>query len=1148
MAAILGRRMGIIASIVVVAGAASWGARGQEASPRAKPQAAWTLDEAVAHVQLFPQDAYMQYVALQLARDAGRVGEVASLIERRNPNRNRFAARRGQVNVFSIFSGSLAVQESLQLDAMGADEGVPTDEQLPQDRQGPRPLGAQPTDVPRDSVPVSELVGPTIKSHPWREMLAGRKPEVTGLALQVPADFYFVSFRSVNKLIDAADLTNLWGAHLLNQANRDAKTQLVNDRLREQLAVDVNPALRPFYDAVVDEVAIVGSDLFVRTGSDVTVLFHAKQPAVLRAQMDQFLTNAALRDGAVRTSGQYLGVEYEHVATPDRRIHVYSAYPAPELHVRSNSRAALERVLESITGRDAGGEPVVRLGETDEFRYVRTLMPQGAAEEDGLIYLSDPFVRKLMGPKLRLTERRRMVCYNHLRMIGHAGLMHRTQTGRMATSLADLAEADCAPGVYGQGKFTCPEHGAYTLAADGLTGVCSRHGYASYLTPCLEVENTHVDEAEAEAYRQFLQEYNSYWRQFFDPIAIRLQITPERYRAETIVLPLIDNSIYTGLSLALGGEPEPLDELPVPRRNIFSFAVRLNKERILRESGLEHLLETPPEEAVADARSTQSAIESLRELAVAMLNYESAHKHLPPAASRASDGRPLLSWRVHLLPYLGEGELYREFRLDEPWDSDRNRMLLARMPKVFQGDDESLRKAGKTKFVTLRDRRTVFPPDGEGTALASVTDGYSMTYSIVEADDLHAVPWTKPDDLDVDMDDPTRGLQIRPPGAFLGVMCDGSVWFLRSEADREQLAALFTRAGGESLDWNGLQHARMPNQDRGRGPFGMPDDVIYGLRLGELLSKGIGNQIGFHVYDSEPMFDLSLAQLLGAAVGSMRGGGGFDDDFLMLVPLIGSLNGPVYISIPVKDRAIVDGFLDRLDKWLVNLATQDELDQFFSMEQDFYHLPADGNRKVRAYGFRVGPVKWRFFWSCIGDGLYIASKRDVLDDLALLAANADAQGEASAESQGPGPAPAHGLIRLRPQHWDRVLTAYQLGWEENSREACLLNTGPLSSLSRALASGAEDGDEITVRELRPYAARLYDVHHFCPDGGEYRVLPEGGVACSVHNTVHEPRQTEVPAEGSELGGLLAAFRDAHVTLTFLEDGLHAVATLERSPE
>ncbi len=1151
MASICSRRAGIIAAIVVAAGVATWGARGQEASQRAKPQAAgaWTLEEAIAHLQLFPQDAYVQYVALQLARDAGRVGEVASLIERRNPNRNRFAARRGQVNLFSIFSGSLAVQESLQLDAMGVEEGMPADEQLPQDRQGPRPLGPQPTAVPTDAVSVSELVGPTIESHPWRAMLAGRTPEVTGLALQVPADFFFVSFRSVNKLIDAADLTNLWGAHLLNQASRDAKTQLVNDRLREQLAVEINPALRPFYDAVVDEAAIVGSDLFVREGSDVTVLFHAKQPAVLRAQMDQFLATAAARDDAVRTRGQYLGVDYEHVATPDRRVHVFSAYPAADLHVRSNSRAALQRVLEAIAGRDAGGEPVVRLGETDEFRYVRTLMPQGAAEEDGLIYLSDPFVRKLMGPKLRLTERRRMVCYNHLRMIGHAGLMHRTQSGRMATSLADLAESNCAPGVFGQGKFTCPEHGAYTLAADGLTGVCSHHGYASYLTPCLEVETTHVSDAEAEAYRQFLQEYNSYWRQFFDPIAIRLQITPQRYRAETIVLPLIDNSIYTGLSLALGGAPEPLDELPVPRRNIFSFAVRLNKERILRESGLEHWLEAPPAEAIADAKSTRAAIHSLKQLAIAMQNYAGAHGRFPAAASRDADGRELLSWRVQLLPYLGQDALYRQFHLDEPWDSEHNRTLIARMPEAYQPADGALAAAGKTKFVALWGRDTVFPPDSDGTRMREVTDGLSNTYLLVEADDLHAAVWTEPDDLVVDPRRPLSGLQVRPPGAFLGAMCDGSVSFLRADSDVEQVAALFTRAGEEPIAWERIQRAPMPDDVRRSRWFrNVPEEMLDERQLGAFLTKGIGNQIGFHAYDSEPMFDLSLAQLLGAAVGSMRGGGRIDGDFLMLAPLIGSLNGPVYVSIPVKDRAIVDGFLDRLDKWLVGLATQDEIDQFFSMEQDFYHLPADGNRKVRAYGFRVGPVKWRFFWSRIGDGLYIASKREVLDDLAALAANADAQGVAAIAPQGQGPAPAHGLIRLRPQHWDRVLGAYQLGWEENSREACLLNTGPLSSLGRALASGAKDGEEITVGELRPYAARLYDVHHFCPDGGEYRVLPEGGVACSVHNTMHDPRQTEAPSGSSKLGGLLAAFRDAHVTLTFLEDGLHAVATLERTPE
>ena len=183
-------------------------------------------------------------------------------------------------------------------------------------------------------------------------------------------------------------------------------------------------------------------------------------------------------------------------------------------------------------------------------------MPQGAAEEDGLIYLSDPFMRQMMSPKLRLTERRRLVCYNDLRMIGHAALMYRTQTGQVAKSLDDLVAANCVPGQFGQDKLACPDHGKYSLGSDGHTAVCSVHGYASYLTPCSELELADVSRAEVQAYRQFVEEYSRFWRLFFDPIAIRLQITPERYRAETIVLPLIDNTIYSGLVRSLGGEPE----------------------------------------------------------------------------------------------------------------------------------------------------------------------------------------------------------------------------------------------------------------------------------------------------------------------------------------------------------------------------------------------------------------------------------------------------------------------------------------------------------------------------------------------------------------------------------------------------------------
>ena len=102
-------------------------------------------------------------------------------------------------------------------------------------------------------------------------------------------------------------------------------------------------------------------------------------------------------------------------------------------------------------------------------------------------------------------------------------------------------------------------------------------------SPAGEIALEKATPGEAEEYRQFVAEYSQYWRQYFDPIAIRVQITPRQYRAETIILPLIDNSIYTGMAMALGGEPEPLDALPVPQANIFSAAVRVNKEELLKQ-------------------------------------------------------------------------------------------------------------------------------------------------------------------------------------------------------------------------------------------------------------------------------------------------------------------------------------------------------------------------------------------------------------------------------------------------------------------------------------------------------------------------------------------------------------------------------------
>lgn len=581
----------------------------------------------------------------------------------------------------------------------------------------------------------------------------------------------------------------------------------------------------------------------------------------------------------------------------------------------------------------------------------------------------------------------------------------------------------------------------------------------------------------------------------------------------------------------------------MPDRNIFSVALRLDKSRVLHDLGLDEFVAAtdPTWEEIRTEESVGQSADSMRQLALAMQNHLSTRRAFPAARARG------LSWRVAILPYIEQGDLYREFRLDEPWDSEHNLRLVARMPEIFASSNPELKAAGKTRFVVPRGAGTVFANPERGLGLQHIADGSSNTALVLEADDAHAVIWTKPDDLELVPDAAERPLALHPPGASFIALCDGSTVFVRRELPAAELAALLSIAGGEPSNWQQFAATPPLGGRRGVRPSDSEAAMLAELRLGELITRGVGNQVGFHAYDCTPMFDLSLPQLLGGLVGSLRGSQ--LDDFVYIAPLVGSLNGPVYLSIPVQDRRIVDDFLDRLDRLAVELARQDQGGGFFSMQQDFYRLEAEGDLKVRTYVLRIGPLKWRFFWSRIGDGLYIASKREVLDDLA----KADAARAAARASAEAGPAATasdvgHGLVRLRPEHWNQVLDTYRLGWEENARVACLQNTGPLASLNRALVASEATAPAGALEELHEYAARVYDVHHVCPDGGHYRAAAHGaGVECSVHGTAAAPRQGAAPGGQSPLGRELAALRDICITLTFLEDGLHAVATIERSP-
>ncbi len=156
--------------------------------------------------------------------------------------------------------------------------------------------------------------------------------------------------------------------------------------------------------------------------------------------------------------------------------------------------------------------------------------------------------------------------------------------------------------------------------------------------------------------------------------------------------------------------------------------------------------------------------------------------------------------RVAILPFIEQDHLYKQFRLDEPWDSDHNKKLIAKMPDVFRSTAAGkLAKEGKTTYLVPRGKETMFP-GGKGIRITDITDGTSNTIMLIDAADEKAVIWTKPDDLEIDPKDPHKGLAFRAKDKCLTLFADGSVQGLVKTIEKKTLWALFTIAGGEVVD------------------------------------------------------------------------------------------------------------------------------------------------------------------------------------------------------------------------------------------------------------------------------------------------------------------------------------------------------------
>lgn len=216
----------------------------------------------------------------------------------------------------------------------------------------------------------------------------------------------------------------------------------------------------------------------------------------------------------------------------------------------------------------------------------------------------------------------------------------------------------------------------------------------------------------------------------------------------------------------------------------------------------------PGVSGVRTAANRAKSSNNLKQIGLACHNYNDTYNEFPNN-SYGPDGKPLLSWRVHILPFVEQDNLYKLFQLDEPWDSPNNIRLLSQMPEIYRHPQVGVRgQETKTAYRGFSSPGAVFehkPGDGQRRApdnrlsVEKFKDGTSDTILVVEAAD--AVEWTKPDDLDASPDKPFPAMGNYYRGdVFLILRADAQVTSLRSKKVPEStLRALVTHSGGEAL-------------------------------------------------------------------------------------------------------------------------------------------------------------------------------------------------------------------------------------------------------------------------------------------------------------------------------------------------------------
>ncbi|MEY3894601.1 MAG: hypothetical protein RLZZ214_120, partial [Verrucomicrobiota bacterium] len=414
--------------------------------------------------------------------------------------------------IFNVLGGRAAISETLQMQDIAAS-------------QAPAPGG--------DPTPIRDIQGVEVKSHPFEEMLGAQDGGRIALAEVIPADRFFAYFPKPAGLISWLD----GGAKFLFNAGSSVTGRSLeyglSARYTAALGMEREWMRRLLDSGAVEEIAIALPDLFLIEGTEVTVVARLKNPVLaaglLRLIGINNLDTTTVRKGADGSTSHWA-----------RR---------GDLLVISTHAGELERVLKLEA---AGGKG--SLGQSAELRYMLTKLPLRDSSK-GFIYLSDPFIRRLVGPETKIPQHRRIRARGEMEGLVAGSLLYQLD-GHESGTAADLFAKN----------YAAAPRVATDAVLDPQSGAVSKtFGPLPRMRSLLELGITTATAEESAAYRQYVGNYNQFWRRFFDPIAIRIdQPEPSAYELSVFILPLVDNSLYNSLrEIVTGNDDASVLKIPV---------------------------------------------------------------------------------------------------------------------------------------------------------------------------------------------------------------------------------------------------------------------------------------------------------------------------------------------------------------------------------------------------------------------------------------------------------------------------------------------------------------------------------------------------------------------------------------------------------